>query len=98
MRVPSVPLGVLFSLGHLPCLPSAVICFSLQALREVLRQKDEETQRLESLCTSTRESWHQQEQTLLLALKEKEALVKALQGALSSSTKDVEVAAAPRTR
>uniref|UniRef100_A0ABM5FHL9 Uncharacterized protein isoform X1 n=1 Tax=Pogona vitticeps TaxID=103695 RepID=A0ABM5FHL9_9SAUR len=66
---------------------------TLHALREVLRQKDEETQRLESLCTLTRESWRQQEQTLLLALKEKEALVKALQGALSSSTKDVEALA-----
>lgn len=63
-----------------------------QALCEVLHQKDREIQRLESLSTSARGSWQQRDQTLLLALKEKEALIKALQEALTSSTKDVEVA------
>ncbi|XP_061475442.1 rootletin-like [Rhineura floridana] len=66
---------------------------TLHALREVLHQKDREIQRLESLCTSTRESWQQRDQTLLLALQEKEALIKALQEALTSSTKDVEALA-----
>ncbi|XP_062977789.1 myosin-1-like [Elgaria multicarinata webbii] len=66
---------------------------TLHALREVLHQKDWEIKRLESLCASTRESWQQRDQTLLLALKEKEALIKALQQALSSSTKDVEALA-----
>nr|XP_034963018.1 rootletin-like [Zootoca vivipara]XP_034963019.1 rootletin-like [Zootoca vivipara] len=66
---------------------------TLHALREVLHQKDREIQRLESLSASTRGSWQQRDQTLLLALKEKEALIKALQEALASSTKDVEALA-----
>ncbi|XP_077187031.1 uncharacterized protein LOC143834255 [Paroedura picta] len=66
---------------------------TLHALREVLHRKDQEIQRLESLCASTRDSWQQRDQTLLLTLKEKEALVTALQGALASSNKDVEALA-----
>nr|XP_056700577.1 kinectin-like [Euleptes europaea] len=66
---------------------------TLHALREVLHQKDQEIRRLESLCASTRECWQQHDQTLLLTLKEKEALVTALQGALTSSNKDVEALA-----
>ncbi|XP_060095057.1 uncharacterized protein LOC132572225 [Heteronotia binoei] len=66
---------------------------TLHALREVLHQKDQEIRRLESLCASTRESWQQRDQTLLLTLKEKEALVTALQRALTSSNKDVEALA-----
>ncbi|KAL8213150.1 UNVERIFIED_CONTAM: hypothetical protein K2H54_061005 [Gekko kuhli] len=66
---------------------------TLHALREVLHQKDQEIRRLDSLCASTRESWQQRDQTLLLTLKEKEALVTALQGALASSNKDVEALA-----
>ncbi|XP_008103903.2 rootletin [Anolis carolinensis] len=66
---------------------------TLHALREVLHQKDREIQRLESLGSSTQDSWQQHDQTWLLALKEKEALVKALQEALSSSNKDVEALA-----
>ncbi|CAI5768126.1 Hypothetical predicted protein [Podarcis lilfordi] len=66
---------------------------TLHALREVLHQKDREIQRLESLSASARGSWQQRDQTLLLALKEKEALIKALQEALASSTKDVEALA-----
>ncbi|KAJ7317379.1 hypothetical protein JRQ81_003541 [Phrynocephalus forsythii] len=66
---------------------------TLHALHAVLQQKNQDIQRLESLCASTHESWRQREQTLLLTLKEKEALVKALQEALTSSTKDVEALA-----
>uniref|UniRef100_A0ACB8EFL1 Uncharacterized protein n=1 Tax=Sphaerodactylus townsendi TaxID=933632 RepID=A0ACB8EFL1_9SAUR len=66
---------------------------TMHALREVLHQKDQEIWRLESLCASTRESWQQRDQTLLLTLKEKESLVAALQGALASSNKDVEALA-----
>ncbi|XP_054833352.1 GRIP and coiled-coil domain-containing protein 2-like isoform X1 [Eublepharis macularius] len=66
---------------------------TLHVLREVLHQKDQEIWRLERLCASTRESWQQRDQTLLLALKEKEALIEALQGALASSNKDVEALA-----
>ncbi|KAH0630506.1 hypothetical protein JD844_013576 [Phrynosoma platyrhinos] len=66
---------------------------TLHALREVLHQKDQEIQRLESLCASTQESWHQRDQTFLLTVKEKEALIKALQEALTSSNKDVEALA-----
>ncbi|XP_042305044.1 sodium channel and clathrin linker 1-like isoform X1 [Sceloporus undulatus] len=66
---------------------------TLHALREVLHQKDQEIQRLESLCASTRESCNQRDQTFLLTLKEKETLIKALQEALTSSNKDVEVLA-----
>lgn len=66
---------------------------TLHALREVLHQKDQEIRRLESLCGSTRESWQQSDQTLRLALTEKDTLIKALQDALTSSTKDVEALA-----
>ncbi|XP_053151523.1 centrosome-associated protein CEP250-like isoform X2 [Hemicordylus capensis] len=66
---------------------------TLHALREVLHQNDQEIQRLESLYASTRDSWQQHDQTLLLALTDKDALIKALQEALTSSTKDVEALA-----
>ncbi|XP_015746413.1 uncharacterized protein LOC103065446 [Python bivittatus] len=66
---------------------------TMHALRELLHQKDREIQRLESLCASAQEFWRLQGQTLLFTLKEKEALIKALQEALASSTKDVEALA-----
>ncbi|XP_063148817.1 uncharacterized protein LOC134489875 [Candoia aspera] len=66
---------------------------TMHALRELLHEKDWEIQRLESLSASAQEFWRVQGQTLLFALKEKEALIKALQDALTSSTKDVEALA-----
>ncbi|XP_034277345.2 uncharacterized protein LOC117667843 isoform X1 [Pantherophis guttatus] len=66
---------------------------TMHALRELLNQKEREIHRLESLCTSTQEFWQLQGQTLVFTLKEKETLIKALQEALTSSTKDVEALA-----
>ncbi|XP_058027654.1 TATA element modulatory factor-like [Ahaetulla prasina] len=66
---------------------------TMHALRELLNQKEREIHRLESLCASTQEFWQLQGQTLVFALKEKETLIKALQEALTSSTKDVEALA-----
>ncbi|KAK9405753.1 hypothetical protein NXF25_004527 [Crotalus adamanteus] len=66
---------------------------TMHALRELLNQKDREIRRLESLSASTQDFWQLQDQSLLFTLKEKETLIKALQEALTSSTKDVEALA-----
>ncbi|XP_032067824.1 uncharacterized protein LOC116504726 isoform X2 [Thamnophis elegans] len=61
----------------------------MNAVGEFLNQKERETRRLESVCASTKLHI----QTLVFTLKEKETLIKALQEALTSSTKDVEALA-----
>ncbi|KAG6920793.1 rootletin-like, partial [Chelydra serpentina] len=65
----------------------------LQALRETLEQKELERGHLASLCALAQDAWRRQDQTRALALTEMEALVAALQAALASSTKDLEVLA-----
>lgn len=60
-------------------------------LRETLEQKELERGQLASLCAMAQDAWRRQDQTRALALKEMEELVAALQAALASSTKDLEV-------
>ncbi|CAM4639680.1 unnamed protein product [Lepidochelys olivacea] len=67
---------------------------TLHALRETLEQKELESGQLASLCAMAQDTWRRQDQTRALALKEMEELVAALQAALASSTKDLEVLAA----
>ncbi|XP_067416353.1 myomegalin-like [Emydura macquarii macquarii] len=66
---------------------------TVHALREMLEQKELEQGQLSSLCAVAQDAWCQQDQTRALALQEKEELVAALQAALTSSTKDMEVLA-----
>ncbi|XP_039372990.1 uncharacterized protein LOC120392337 [Mauremys reevesii] len=66
---------------------------TLHALRETLEQKELERAQLASLCAVAQDAWRQQDQTRALAQKELEELVAALQAALASSTKDLEVLA-----
>ncbi|XP_065420113.1 cingulin-like isoform X2 [Chrysemys picta bellii] len=66
---------------------------TLHALRETLEQKELERTQLASLCAMAQDAWRRQDQTRALALKEMQELVAALQAALASSTKDLEVLA-----
>ncbi|XP_050776854.1 uncharacterized protein LOC127033094 [Gopherus flavomarginatus] len=69
---------------------------TLHALRETLEQKELERAQLASLCAMAQDAWRRQDQTRALALKEMEELVAALQAALASSNKDLEVLAESR--
>ncbi|XP_065420111.1 cingulin-like isoform X1 [Chrysemys picta bellii] len=64
---------------------------TLHALRETLEQKELERTQLASLCAMAQDAWRRQDQTRALALKEMQELVAALQAALASSTKDLEL-------
>ncbi|XP_073497950.1 uncharacterized protein [Phyllobates terribilis] len=63
------------------------------ALRDILGEKDFTIQRLEVALDSANRSAASQDALRLSALREKDALIAAIQGALSSSNQDVEVLA-----
>ncbi|XP_030398918.1 uncharacterized protein LOC115640297 [Gopherus evgoodei] len=69
---------------------------TLHALRETLEQKELERAQLASLCAMAQDTWRRQDQSRALALKEMEELVAALQAALASSNRDLEVLAESR--
>ncbi|CAJ0949621.1 unnamed protein product [Ranitomeya imitator] len=79
--------------GLSPSFSNAIFYIIMEALRDILGEKDFTIQRLEVALDSANRSAASQDALRLSALREKDALIAAIQGALSSSNQDVEALA-----